>query len=107
LTPSKGAADQTAALEALAAAAGAEVVAAELLAEFLVAVDDPAAPLDVRLAQGSLDAASTSPRKESLSSWDAGRKAHLLTFMHTAERRTMSGDEFPVARPRGGQDQRR
>lgn len=37
------------------AAARAQVVAAELLVQFLVAVDNPAAPLHVSLAKDSLD----------------------------------------------------
>ena len=41
------------------AATRAEVVAAELLVPFLVAMDNPAAPLDVSLAKDSLDAAYT------------------------------------------------
>jgi hypothetical protein len=43
-------------LEQPSAAARAQVVAAELLVQFLVAVDKSAAQFDVRFAKGSLDA---------------------------------------------------
>ena len=48
-----------ASLEEPPAAARAQVIATEPLVEFLVPVDDPATPLDVGFAQGSLDAAWT------------------------------------------------
>src|SRR4029078_4183330 len=68
---------QAALLEQEPAAARARVVAAELLAEFLVAVNDPAAPLDVGLAQDTPCGAWTSPRKQGVSSkW--GRPGHLV-----------------------------
>jgi len=67
-----------ASLERPPATARARVIASQLLVQFLVAVDDPAAPLDVGFAQGSLDASWTLPRKEISSSMKLGRMAHLL-----------------------------
>jgi hypothetical protein len=54
LTPSKAAGVAAAFLQALAGAAGTEIVAAELLDEFLVAVNDANAPLDLRFGRESL-----------------------------------------------------
>ena len=67
-------------LEQEPAAARARVVAAELLVKLLVAVDDPAAPLDVGLAQDTPCAAWTSPRKQGVSSSKSGGMAHLLGY---------------------------
>ncbi len=66
-----------ASLEQTPTAARARVVATEPLVQFLVAVDDPAAPLDVGFAKGSLDAAWTWFQKEFSSSLKLGRMAHL------------------------------
>jgi hypothetical protein len=46
--------------------------------KLLVPVDDPAAPLDVGLAQDTPDAAWTWTRKQGVSSSNLGRMAHLL-----------------------------
>jgi hypothetical protein len=54
LTPSKAAAVSAAFPESLAGAARAGVVAADLLDEFLVAVDDPLAALHLGLAREAL-----------------------------------------------------
>ncbi len=67
-----------ASLEQHPTAARAQVVAAELLVQFLVAVDDPEAPLDVGFAKGILDAAWTWFQKGLSSSLKSGRMAHLL-----------------------------
>ncbi len=65
-----------ASLEQPPTAARAWVVAPELLVQVLVAVDDPAAPLDVGFAKGSLAAAWTWFQKEFSSSLKSGRMTH-------------------------------
>jgi hypothetical protein len=66
-TPSKATRFAAALLEQASAAARAWVVAAEPFKKLLVAVDDPAAALDVGFAQDTPCAASTSPRKQDFS----------------------------------------
>jgi hypothetical protein len=81
LAPSKGALREATAFEPLAGAARAEVLAAQLFVQQLVAMDDANPPLDVRLGREAIPPFAhrfekTAVRQRRASAWDTFLSVH-------------------------------